>query len=195
MSSSEDQQSRRHCRHRVRYHWYPFSSTLACAFVLALLTNCGFQPLYGQQTGSTAGTPRGSTVSDMAYVAVDTIPDRAGQLVRNFLLDGLHTKGAAPRQVFRLVIDLVQRQEGLAFQLDDSATRYNLRLGARFKLVDIRTDTSLFKGHTQAIAAYNVVRSDYANLISEKDALRRAAKIVAEGIQVQISVYFYRIRG
>ena len=131
----------------------------------------------------------------MTYVAVATIPDRAGQLVRKELLDRLHAGGAAAKPVFRLTVQLKESREGIAFQQDDSATRFNLRLSARFELVDSRNGASLLKGYSRAIAAYNVVRSDYANLISERDAQKRAANSVADGIQSQIAVFFSRRNG
>jgi hypothetical protein len=53
----------------------------------------------------------------------------------------------------------------------------------------------VLKGHTLAISAFNVVRSDYANLISERDAVGRAARSLADGIQSRIAVYFSRLRG
>ena len=164
---------------------------LACAIPLILFTNCGFQPLYGTPSGQ----KRAGTVADMSYVAAATIPDRSGQLVRNQLLDRLHPLGAAKRPLFRLQVKLDESREGVAFEQDDSATRFNLRLSAQFELIDTRKGVSLLKGHTRAIAAYNVVRSDYANLISQRDALQRAADSLADSIQRQIVIYFQRLKG
>ena len=169
----------------------PGLAVLCGLTLLFLLANCGFQPLHGSRAGPVAG----STVSDMSYVMVAAIPDRTGQLVRNNLLDRLHAGGMAAKPVFRLIVHLKESREGIAFQQDDSATRFNLRLSARFELVDSRDGASLLKGHTRAIAAYNVVRSDYANLISQRDAQKRAANSVADGIQKRIAVFFSRLRG
>jgi LPS-assembly lipoprotein len=164
---------------------------LAGAVMLLLLVNCGFQPLYGNRAGPTPG----NTVSDMSYIAVDIIPERAGHLVRNQLLDRLHPRGMAARPVYRLKVRLNTSREGIAFQQDDSATRFNLRLSADFELTDTRAGSVVLKGHTLAISAFNVVRSDYANLISERDAVGRAARSLADGIQSRIAVYFSRLRG
>ena len=169
----------------------PGLAVLCGLILLFLLANCGFQPLHGSRAGPVAG----STVSDMSYVMVAAIPDRTGQLVRNKLLDRLHAGGMAAKPVFRLIVHLKESREGIAFQQGDSATRFNLRLSARFELVDSRDGASLLKGHTRAIAAYNVVRSDYANLISQRDAQKRAANSVVDGIQNRIAVYFSRLRG
>ena len=127
-------------------------------------------------------------------MTVPKIPGRAGQLVRNKLLDRLHIKGAADRPRFRLSVSLKESREGIAFQQDDSATRFNLYLTAGFELSNTRTTEILLKGSTRAIAAYNVVRSDYANLISRRDALKRAAESVADSTATQISIYFHRLK-
>ena len=160
-----------------------------------LLAGCGFQPLHGVGNVAANGTAGVSVASDMAYVQVQPIADRVGQSVRNQLLDLLHPRGMSDRPVFRLVVTLKESRDGLAIQQDDSTTRYNLRLAARFRLTDTRNGAELLEGTTRAIAAYNVVRSDYANLISERDARKRAAHSVAERIQSRVAVYFSRRRG
>lgn len=168
---------------------------MCCALTAGIVSACGFQPLHGRANGERGSGASGSTISDMAYVRISPIADRAGLLVRNRLLDRMHPRGLAERPVFRLTVVLSESREGLAFQQDDSATRFNLRLSADFKLTDTRDGSELLQGTARAIAAYNVVRSDYANLISQRDARRRAAHNVAEGIQDRIAVYFSRRRG
>ena len=158
-----------------------------------LLAGCGFQPLHSRRGKSSNAS--GNILSDMAYVEVAPIADRVGQMVRNQLLDLLHPRGMMDRPVFRLVVTLVETQEGLAIQQDDSTTRYNLRLVAQFKLTDTRDGADLLKGTARAIAAYSIVLADYANLASQKDARKRAAHSMAENIQNRIAVYISRRRG
>jgi LPS-assembly lipoprotein len=177
-------------QHRTR-------SGIGCAAVLLAflgLGGCGFQPLYGGRDQNGSNQAAGNTISDMAYVAVAPISDRVGQLVRNRLLERLHPRGKTGGTVFRLTVSLDESQEGLAFEQDDSATRFNLNLRAHFQLIDVRDGSTLMSGTTRAIAAYNVVRSDYANLISQRDARNRAALAVADGIESRVAVYFSRRR-
>lgn len=153
-----------------------------------LLAACGFEPLHGRR-----GTA-GSAATDLAYVSVAPIPDRGGQLVRNNLLELLRKSGPQGRPVFRLVVKLAEVREGLAFSRDDSVTRYNLRMNASYTLIDERSGEGILDGRTRAIAAYNVVRSDYANLIAERDARERAARGVAEDIRTRLGAFFARNR-
>jgi len=163
-----------------------------CVAAAGLLAGCGFQPLHGSHKGSAGHAD--NIISDMALVEVAPIADRVGQMVRNQLLDLLHPGATADRPLFRLTVILTEGLEGLAIEQDDSATRYNLLLAAHFRLSNSRDGVELLKGTTRAIAAYNVVRSDYANLISERDARKRTALSVAGKIQRLIAVYFSRQR-
>lgn len=156
---------------------------------LILLGNCGFKPLHSKKGPNF----NHSVINAMARVTVPAIPERAGQLVRNKLLDRLHIKSVADKPLFRLTVSLEENREGIAFQQDDSATRFNLNLTAQFELTKIHKSESLLKGKARAIAAYNVVRSDYANIINQRDALKRASESVADNIQTQIGVYFHRL--
>lgn len=162
---------------------------LFSAIALLVLADCGFEPLHGQSGRA------GTTATDLAYVAVAPIPDRGGQLVRNALIELLQKAGPQGDPVFRLEVQLGEVREGLAFSRDDSVTRYNLRMNASYVLIDERSGDNILKGHSRAIAAYNVVRSDYANLIAERDARDRAARVVAEDIRTRLAVFFARSRG
>ena len=155
---------------------------------LILLGNCGFQPLHGKRSENY------NIINALSYVAVPAISDRAGQLVRNRLLNRLHPAGTAARSMFQLSVSLKENRDGIAFQQEDRATRFNLHLRAQFELIDTRTGKLLLKGNSRAIAAYNVVRSDYANLINRQDARRRAAEIIADSIESRISLYFHRVK-
>ena len=159
---------------------------LGISSLLALtVAGCGFQPVY-------KGGARGGTVPQMAAISVAPIDDRLGQVVRNHLLDLLTPKGAPARPLYRLEVKLRETKDGLALEQDESVTRFNLTLHAAFEMNDLRTDRKILEGATRAIAAYNVVRSDYANLIAERDARSRSSKEVAQEIKARIAVYFRR---
>ena len=172
---------------------------LGASLLLALaLAGCGFQPVY-------KGGDRGVTVPQMAAISVAPIDDRLGwtralsesadrlgQVVRNHLLDLLTPRGAPARPLYRLEVKLRETKDGLALEQDESVTRFNLTLHATFEMNDLRTDQMMLEGSTRAIAAYNVVRSDYANLIAERDARSRSSQEVAQEIKTRIAVYFRR---
>jgi len=160
-----------------------------CALTV-LLAACGFQPLHGRQNDS-AGADA-APMASLADIYIAPIPDRIGQEVRNGLLDRLNRLGQPAKPRFRLNVVLQSRKEGLAIRSDETVTRFNFRLGARFKLIDTQSGETLFSGRTVAISAYNIVRSSFANVTAEKDAQSRAAREVSEEIHAQITVYMKR---
>ena len=164
-----------------------FSRGFILALLLAALGACGFQPLHG-----TRARP-GSTATDLAYISVAPIAERSGRLLRNNLIDLLGGARLRVRPVYRLDIKLDEKREGLAVDRDSSISRFNLRMTARFRLTDTRSNETVFKGRSRAIAAYNTVRSDYANLIAERNARARGADVLATEIKTRLAIYFSRL--
>ena len=159
-----------------------------CALVLlAGLTACGFRPLYGPQGGYDA------SLAELASVRVLPIPDRIGQVLHNSLLDRLTPGGAPLNPRYRLGVSMVKQIEGLAFEKDESVTRINLTLSATYQLTEIATGNIVTAGSARSVAAFSVVRSEFANISAEADAERRAARAVGEDIWIRLGVYFSQV--
>jgi LPS-assembly lipoprotein len=169
----------------VRVAGRRFALALAGALVLSGLTACGFQPLYGTKA------TRDRAVAGLNGVAIDPIPDRIGQMVRNNLIDRMHTKGGRGTQRYHLKVSLSESSEGLAVRSDDVVTRRNLTLSAEYQIVQSGSGEVLFKGDTFSVAAYNIGDSEFANLSAQRDARVRTAREVSEEIKNQV-VYFIR---
>lgn len=159
---------------------------LAAALALCglLLVGCGFQPLYGERAGGV------QVRQAFGGIAVAPIADRVGQLVHNQLIDSLTPRGAPRSPVYELTVVLEQTKEGVAFQRDEQATRFNVSLEATFVLREIATGEVVTSGNTRSVAAFNIVRSEFANITAESDALRRAARQVADSIALRLGVHF-----
>jgi len=152
--------------------------------VLTVLGACGFQPLYGSKTQNAAVQEK------LGQIYIVPIKGRAGQYLRNELLDLTTPAGIPASPVYKLVISLSQSQAGLAIQSDDTKTRYNLTLNTQFSLTSEVGKQVIYSGSTQTIAAYNVVASEFATLAAANNARKRAALVAAEQIHQQLSVYF-----
>jgi len=148
------------------------------------LTACGFQPIYGERSG-------GATVrQDIRAISIAPIPDRVGQLVRNQLIDALTPQGQPREALYTLTVALTQTKEGVAFQSDEQATRFNVSLEAIYVLRDVKDGAVITQGATRSVAAFNIVQSEFANITAEADAQRRAARQVADGIALRLGVFF-----
>ncbi len=161
-------------------------ASLALAGVLlATLSGCGFRPMYGRAARVPADTY-------LAQVAVEPIAGRVGQKVWNDLLDRVSPAGTPGQPRYRLYVRITVSSNGLAVRNDARITRKNYRMVADFRLVDIAAGKEIYSGRTFAIAAYNVVSSEFANVSAERNAEERSAREVSENIRNRLAMAFQR---
>ncbi len=153
---------------------------------LLLLAACGFRPLYGEKVLM----PEVS--AEMALIEIGPIDDRVGLMLRNELLDLLTPLGTPAQPRYVLTVNLVVARQGLAVERDATVTRFNLTLNADFRLSEAASRQPLNAGNARSTAAFSALRADFANVIAERDAEDRAARVVAEEIATRLSVYFAR---
>lgn len=149
-----------------------------------LVSGCSFRPLY-----ATGTTPEGMGAY-FSQVFVEPIPGRQGVHLRNQMMDALTPAGTPSSAAYRLSIKLEDLKEGLGIKEDTQITRYNYTLTAKYELKDAVTGEILDKGTTRAIAAYNVVDSQFATQSAERDAQERAAREVGEDVRIRLGLYF-----
>ncbi len=158
---------------------------LAVLLLAALgLGACGFRPLYGTAADGT------SSFDDLETVQIDPLPDRVGQQLHNLLRDRINPRGQPREPRYVLRISLSERREALAIEEDETATRTNLRLSARFNLVELDSNAVVFKGFSNSINSYNIVESQFATYVSEQDARERALRELSEDIRLRLATYF-----
>jgi len=185
-----------------------FKST---AYVLTglALWGCGFEPLYGKRNAR-------DVIAEFAYVQVAPIDDRVGQQLRNELLQRLYAGGRAPAVKYRLTATLTESTSSLAVKKSSLATRANLKMTASYSLAWVgplherparspllkKADgdpqlTDLDEGalltRSDAVTvSYNILDSEFATLMAERDARERAVRSLSEDIRIQLAVYFDR---
>jgi LPS-assembly lipoprotein len=158
--------------------------------LLFLLAGCGFEPLYGERVG--APSP---AVAAMAETRIALIADRAGQELRNHLLDRLTPLGASARPRYELQVSLVERRDNLGIARDDSATYGRLTLNATFALREIASGGVIYAGQSRWTNGFTVVSSHFANITSEADARSRGLREIGEDIRQQIGLHFTKPAG
>ena len=151
---------------------------LAALSALALLSACGLQPLY-------AGGSSGAVAQGLAGIDVPAIPDRAGWLMRNALVDRFGQNGGAAR--YRLDVTLDDDLEALGLLTDDTIGRERRTLRARYQLVDLASGTVLVDATAGSDAGIDVVSSEYATISAEQTALENLTQEVADQITARLS--------
>ncbi len=156
-------------------------SRSAAILVLALaLAGCGLEPVY---SGGGSSAP----VLLASQVAIAPIPERAGFLVRQALIDRLG--GAAEGAKYRLEVELDDQIIGFGVRGDNSVARERRTLRARYRLVDAATNAVLVDATAGSDAGIDRVSSNYAVVAAETTALERLSTEIARQIAARLALY------
>ena len=155
--------------------------SLFFAFVL-LISACGFEPLYRYQHNDA-----GININ-MARTFINPIEGRIGQMVRNNLKDRMNTYGTPQKPSYQLYIEIEEPKVSQSISLDNTASREKMVYKAIYRL--IKNNETIIEDETVAEASYSILTMPYATIVSQEDAIRRAAAILADDILLRVSVYF-----
>ena len=147
-----------------------------------LLTACGFEPVYGTHT---AARP---TIDSLNQVAIDNIPDRKGQMLRNDLIDRMYSKGRPAKPLYHLTVKLNGTLQDLGIQANATSTRSLLDLTATYTL-SATNGKDLLSGTAHSISSFNKLSDQYGSLIADESAYERTIKEVSEQIVNRISLF------
>lgn len=163
-------------------------SGAAAILSLAALTGaCGYQPIYGTAPGIAGET----VAAELAQIRIAVIPNRTGQILRNYLIRSLNPDGRPDRPLYTLNVRVSEVEEDLGIRKDDTATRANLVVSANFRLVD-RDGQPVTSGTVQTITSYNLLLDQFATLSAERDARDRALRQISEDIRTRLALHFNR---
>lgn len=161
---------------------------MTVAIVAALaLSACGFRPLHLPR-----GTESAAPAQRLAQVRVQPLQGRVGQRLNNLLRDRLNPAGQPDRPDYFLELTLTREKEELGVRKDETATRANLTLRARFKLRGAEDRKLLLDGQARSVNSYNILSAFYATTVAEEDALQRGLRTLADDISLRLEVYFAR---
>lgn len=148
--------------------------TFSKLFAVALLSSCGFTPVYG---------PKGTTTPLFGQIALDSPQDRNTYLLHRRIEERL---GQATAGAWRLSTKLETENIGLGFTTGGDITRYNINGTATYTLR--RTDSSdvYHQGKVQHFTSYSATGTTVATLASKRDAEVRIMTILADQIIDQL---------
>ena len=158
---------------------------LGLALLLSSTTvaGCGLQPLY-------SGGQSGAVATSLSSIRVGPIPERAGWLMRNALVDRLGSESASP--AYRLEVELDDDLTGFGIRGDSGATRERRTLRARYRLVDLATGSVVLDATAGSDAGIDVVSSEYATVAAEQSALERLSAVVADQMVARLALFASR---
>lgn len=156
--------------------------------IALMLAGCGFSPVYG----SKAAAPAVEATLDQVHI--DNIPDRAGQVLRNALIDRFYRNGR-PGDAARYTLRVAAIQEtrtNLDITKGASATRAQLRLDTQVTLIDNRGMNTVMERRLLAITSYNILQSQFTTRVAEEAARQAALDDLAGQIERHIALHFNR---
>ena len=148
--------------------------------ILLLLGACGLKPMY-------AGGSSGAVASGLRSVQVAPIPERAGWLVRNALVDKLGSEASTPG--YRLEVELDDDLTAFGIRGDSAVTRERRTLRARYRLVDLSTGMVVLDATAGSDAGIDVVSSEYATVAAEQTAQERLALVIADQMVSRVALF------
>ena len=156
--------------------------------VAASLCGCGFRPMYGDYTAPSAQTSPSAHFSQMA---IDIIPDREGQILRNHLMDRFYKNGTPSNPNATLHIEkLNEVRHELDLTKSSEATRAQLRINTKMKLTDAATGQILLERDLQTITSFNILGSEFATRVTEDSARQSAINDIARQVELNLSLFY-----
>jgi LPS-assembly lipoprotein len=152
------------------------------AIALMALAGCGFEPIHAARSGK-------DVTGELAAVRVGPIPERSGQVLRNYLLDRLTPLGQRPSSQYVLNVRLNEPRQTLALRRDDIISRASYSATASFELLD-GAGKRVTGGVSSFSTDYEITSSEYATLVSLQSARDRVLELVGDDIRGQLAAFF-----
>ncbi|QKC94339.1 LPS assembly lipoprotein LptE [Mesorhizobium sp. NZP2298] len=154
---------------------------------LALVSACTVRPLYSSApltTGSSAN-------AELASIAIKPVKTRYAQQVRNNLIFGFGRGAGEPASpLYSLDLSVTEAVESSALVQvgtdEDEPTAGSVTLTASYTLTDAKTGVVITVGKRAITSSFDRPRQEFASYRAQIDAENRAARELAEALQLSI---------
>ena len=157
---------------------------VVCACALSACAS--YRPLYGK------GTDGLSVNQGLANISVPEQHTRAGQLLRNELLDGI---GSSPSSRFSLKLDIIEKTLDVSSFASSSAERKRYSLSAHYELLDSASGKIGTSGESFSNVSFDTINQPVADLNAADNARLRAAKELGQDIKLRLAAFLSTQKG
>jgi LPS-assembly lipoprotein len=159
----------------------------AISFLCLALAGCGaYRPLYGKGPDGT------SIATSLSGLSVAEQHTRAGQLLRNEILDG---SGSGAVQRYGLKLDVAEHTSDVAALSSTLGTRKRYNMSAHFELYDTASGKSLNSGSSFSNVEFDVINVPVSDLSAADNARSRAAKELGQDIKLRLAAILAAQKG
>ncbi|ADV10334.1 hypothetical protein EN962_01725 [Mesorhizobium sp. M7A.F.Ca.CA.001.09.2.1] len=156
---------------------------------LALVSACTVRPLYSSAplSGSQA-----SASAELALIGIKPVNTRYGQQVRNNLIFGFGRGAGEPASpAYSLNLGVTEAVESAALVQvgtdEDEPTAGSVTLTGSYTLADAKTGVVIASGKRSITSSFDRPRQEFAAYRAQIDAENRAARELAEALQLSIA--------
>ncbi|MCA0024067.1 MULTISPECIES: LPS assembly lipoprotein LptE [unclassified Mesorhizobium] len=155
---------------------------------LALVSACQVRPLYSSAPLSTGS----SANAELASIAIKPVRTRYGQQVRNNLIFGFGRGAGEPASpAYSLDLGVTEAVESSALVQvgtdQDEPTAGSVTLTAGYRLTDAKTGAVIATGRRAITSSFDRPRQEFAAYRAQIDAENRAARELANALQLSIA--------
>ena len=154
--------------------------------LVLLLGACGFHPMMGDQRADAAVAERLGTVE------IAEIKERAGQKLRNMLIDRFYHDQRPVKPDYRLEVILNAGEQSLAIQKNAATSRSQWTITATYRLIHIGSGKVMLQGASRWVPGYNISYYQWASFVSQDNALERGIESLGDEIKTRVALYFAR---
>ncbi len=164
------------------------TAALFAVLALPLAAACTVKPLYSNPA---SGTAQGAVTADLSSIAIKPVEQRYAQQVRNHLIF-LFNRGAgqpaAAAYTLTLVVTALHQSAAVVQVGDDNEpTAGTVTLTANYSLTGSTSAEVIASGSRQIVSSYDVPRQEFAAYRARFNAEDRAARELAELLNLAIA--------
>jgi LPS-assembly lipoprotein len=160
--------------------------------VLALLSGCGFQPMYGSHANAPS-VSGGTAEAGLDQIAIAPIPNREGVFLRNALIDRFYRQGTPASPRYDLFMkEIGESKASLDITTSSETTRAQLTQTTLMTLQDRQTGKAVLTRTLTSITSYNILESEFASRVSQENARQSGLDDIARQAELQISLFLNR---
>jgi LPS-assembly lipoprotein len=155
---------------------------------LAVISACTVRPLYSSAPLSTGS----SANAELASIAIKPVKTRYAQQVRNNLIFGFGRGAGEPASpLYSLDLSVTEAVDSAALVQvgtdEDEPTAGSVTLTAGYTLTDAKTGVVITVGKRAITSSFDRPRQEFASYRAQIDAENRAARELAEALQLSIA--------
>lgn len=158
---------------------------IASALVFsAVLSGCGFTPMHSA-TGANAPL---ANVDIQLQKGSDVVDNQAGFFMLQRLRDRVGTQSETAPYALEITPSYRRRRFGLTDA--DIASRYEITVSSRWKLIDVKTGKTVDRGNASATSTFGAPGGPYGVITADNVGVEQSAKEAADKLILQLARAF-----